>query len=316
MRFVIRADASASIGAGHVMRSSAIAEELVFRGNEVVLVANIENLTWVEEYLGNVGFECIVTNEKFSQFASNENILILDSYSVSQMDPNIQKEKWKFVVVIADPVTPDYKYDLLIHPGIDSSWLEKNDNVLSGPRFIPFRKSLKKRGGVPRNSPLHVVVVGGGTNVRNFSQDICNALVKIDFPFKVSVFTNSGTIQKYDDRFTFFEVGGLLDSLSSTADLVLTTASTTSLEFIARRIPTGILCAVDNQIAYYDALTSKRVAAPLGHYAHGSFNVNQDLLQDLVTSQITRLNYADYSKLSIDFEGSKRIVDKLIQLSD
>lgn len=316
MRFVIRADASTAIGAGHVMRSSAIAEELINRGYEVVLVANIESLRWVEEYLENVGYQCITTNENFSKFASKENVLILDSYSISQMDPNIQKAKWKSVVVMADPVTPDYKYDLLIHPGIDSSWLENNDNILSGPRYIPFRESLNQKRIQTGSNLLHIVVVGGGTNVLNFSQDVCNALVKIDFPFKASVFTNSEGIFDYDSRFTFFEAGGLLDSIALTADLVLTTASTTSLEFIARRIPTGILCAVDNQIAYYDALTSKRVAAPLGHYAQGLFNVNQRLLQDLVVSATTRLNYADYSELSIDFSGSKRIVDALVRFAN
>ena len=106
MRFVIRADASAAIGAGHVMRSSAIAEELINRGYEAVLVAKIENLRWVEEYVENVGYQSIVTSEKFPKFASKENILILDSYSISQADPNIQKVKWKSVVVLADPVTP------------------------------------------------------------------------------------------------------------------------------------------------------------------------------------------------------------------
>ena len=38
MRYVLRADASESIGAGHVMRSSAIAEELIARGENVVFV--------------------------------------------------------------------------------------------------------------------------------------------------------------------------------------------------------------------------------------------------------------------------------------
>jgi spore coat polysaccharide biosynthesis predicted glycosyltransferase SpsG len=313
---VIRADASAAIGAGHVMRSSAIAEELINREYGVVLVANIENLAWVEEYLGNVGYQCIVTSEKFSKFVSKENILILDSYSISQMNPNIQKEKWKSVVVMADPVTPDYKYDLLIHPGIDSSWLENNNNTLSGSKYIPFRKSLNQRRGPLKNDVLHIVVVGGGTNVHNFSQDICNSLLQIDFPFKASVFTNSGKISGYDNRFTFFEPSGLLDSIALTADLILTTASTTSLEFIARQIPIGILCAVNNQISYYEALTSKRIAAPLGHYSKGFFNVNQGLLQDLVTSQTARLSYADYSGLSIDFNGSKRIVDMLIKLTN
>ena len=42
MRFVIRADAYRMSGAGHVMRSSVIAEELIDRGYEVYFVGNVD----------------------------------------------------------------------------------------------------------------------------------------------------------------------------------------------------------------------------------------------------------------------------------
>ena len=44
MRYVLRADASKILGAGHVMRSSAIAEELITQGAEVVFVGEISDL--------------------------------------------------------------------------------------------------------------------------------------------------------------------------------------------------------------------------------------------------------------------------------
>ena len=56
MRYVLRADASQSIGAGHVMRSSAIAEELIARGEDVIFVGQISDLPWVEERIASLGF--------------------------------------------------------------------------------------------------------------------------------------------------------------------------------------------------------------------------------------------------------------------
>ena len=56
MRYVLRADASQSIGAGHVMRSSAIAEELIAKGKQVIFVGQITDLPWVEERIASLGF--------------------------------------------------------------------------------------------------------------------------------------------------------------------------------------------------------------------------------------------------------------------
>ena len=47
MRYVLRADASQSMGSGHVMRSSAIAEELIARGEDVVFVGQISEIPWL-----------------------------------------------------------------------------------------------------------------------------------------------------------------------------------------------------------------------------------------------------------------------------
>ena len=43
MRYVLRADAPEFIGAGHVMRSSAIAEELIARGENVIFVGQVSD---------------------------------------------------------------------------------------------------------------------------------------------------------------------------------------------------------------------------------------------------------------------------------
>ena len=94
MRYVVRADASPSIGAGHVMRSSAIAEELIARGELVVFVGQIENLPWVKARVVNLGFAEICNNP--SEFAPkhDSDILILDSYEISTDDSFIDFNNW------------------------------------------------------------------------------------------------------------------------------------------------------------------------------------------------------------------------------
>ena len=69
MRYVLRADASQSIGAGHVMRSFAIAEELIAVGKEVIFVGRISDLSWVEERIASLGFSQVYSET--SDFKSN-----------------------------------------------------------------------------------------------------------------------------------------------------------------------------------------------------------------------------------------------------
>ena len=56
MRYVLSGEASPSIGTGHVMRLSAIAEELIFRGLDVAFVGNIADVDWLNKRLLKLGF--------------------------------------------------------------------------------------------------------------------------------------------------------------------------------------------------------------------------------------------------------------------
>ena len=69
MRYVLRADASHSIGAGQVMRSSAIAEELIAQGEDVVFVGQISDLPWVEERIRSLGF--VLVHNEANEFISS-----------------------------------------------------------------------------------------------------------------------------------------------------------------------------------------------------------------------------------------------------
>jgi spore coat polysaccharide biosynthesis predicted glycosyltransferase SpsG len=82
MRFVFRADASLAIGSGHVMRSSAIAEEVIARGIPTVFVGSISKLPWVSERIQGLGFIDILDGPNDFKSDSIQDILILDSYEM------------------------------------------------------------------------------------------------------------------------------------------------------------------------------------------------------------------------------------------
>ena len=90
MRFVFRADASMSIGSGHVMRSSAIAEEAIARGIPSIFVGKISDLTWVSEQIRGLGFIQVLENSSEFIPDKNRDILIFGSHEIPTDDVFVQ----------------------------------------------------------------------------------------------------------------------------------------------------------------------------------------------------------------------------------
>ena len=315
MRYVLRADASKSIGAGHVMRSSAIAEELIAIGKEVIFVGQITDLPWVEERIASLGFAHVYPDSNGFKPNPDSDVLILDSYGIDESDAFISQQNWCRVIAIVDEMTPNYSCSLRIHPGLDSNWIGKSDiPILSGPRYIPIRSSLSKnkKHESQEQRKLKVVVVAGGSNPHELVNEIAKNLVTFSEDFEVYLFSNSILDSYLDSRFHYVEVGNQLDKLLEDADLVLTTASTSSLEFLARGLCVGIACVVDNQEQYYKIMGELGVAAQFGfRNINNEWELDRETMYSLVKWSLLRQNLLAKSKELIDFQGAKRIVDAI-----
>jgi spore coat polysaccharide biosynthesis predicted glycosyltransferase SpsG len=298
------------------MRSAAIAEELIARGEIVIFAGQISNMPWLEQQINNIGFSHILSSPE--SFISNPetDILILDSYIVPVKDIFIQTEKWKLVVILADELTPTYEAGIVIHPGLSSEWLSSlNARILAGPKYIPFRKSIQKVEKVNFSKViLEVLVIGGGTDFFNFTEAVCEVLKDIPGNFHASVFSNNVKLSEFDTRLSIVPIGSELDEIAKYAGLVFTTASTTSLEFVAREVAVGIGCAIANQEEHYESLSAFGVAAPIGRFVAGNWELDQARIAELIESSdlrdALRLNCA---KL-IDLDGASRIADEITRL--
>jgi spore coat polysaccharide biosynthesis predicted glycosyltransferase SpsG len=316
MRYILRADSSPAIGSGHVMRLSAIAEELIARGEKVIFVGQHTDIPWLASRINALGFSQIL--QSATGYVSNPgtDVLILDSYTLPLDDEFIQQNKWWRIVAIADELTPAYLVDLIIHPGITAKWETNLDiKCLSGPNYIPFRKSITKSATTLRSDMvLEILVVGGGTDPFNFVTAICMTLRNIQGEFNARVFSNNISLPELDSRFTVVPIGPELDVYATSAELVFTTASTTSLEFIAREIAVGIGCAVDNQAPYYEALVSAGVAIPIGTFYKGSWELDELRIEEMIYSKELRETLKQKSSGLFDLSGAIRIVDEILKL--
>ena len=320
MRFIIRADASNLMGAGHVMRCIAIAEELAEKGHEVILVGQTKNLPWVEAKVNSSGFSRIYSNPANLRPDPDADVLILDSYEIDPIDPFLDSRKWRKVVALVDDTTPKFHADLYIHPGSGTTWLppekERKAPFVSGIEYIAIRKSIQnlKRNARPKVPDcLRILVTGGGSDPYDFCGEIVKMLQKLSVNFSAKVFSQSKEIQTHDARFVFVEIGSKLEEFLPDTDLIFTTAGTSSWEFLSCGFPIGLACAVDNQVANFKCQTQNGLAMGIGERNnHQSWELDEVNIEKLVSNPQIRNELSVQARGQVDGKGSARIVEVIL----
>lgn len=316
MRYVFRADASFEIGSGHVMRTSAIAEEVIARGLDAVFVGEVSDLLWISERIQNLGFREVILDPRTFNADPKTDILILDSYTLDLNDNFLNMNSWYRIVTIVDDSTPQYPSNLIIKIDLMGNYqLELGCKVLTGPIYFPLRKILEK--SVPskiENTLLNILVVGGGTDIYGFAEVMCQILSEFQHQFKVRIFTNKELQFPHTKKIKVSPIGAQFDKFASKCDLVFTTASTTAVEFIALEKAIGIVCAVRNQEQFYKSLADLRIAAPIGKFENGAWKMNLEKIHELVLSKESRESLRQNCLGFMDFKGASRIVDEIQHL--
>jgi len=315
MRFIFRADASREIGAGHVMRSSVLAEEAISRGYECIFVGEISGLDWVDNRIANLGFSRVVVDSRSFVPDSNSDVLILDSYSISASDAFIAKKKWKLVLSICDEITPKYDVDIELCPSLEStSTGHVTSTILSGPEYILIRNGIEKSmRSFALDEVVRVLIFGGGSDPFGFVREISYVVSSMELNLEIHIFSDEAIPANLSLGLVKHPLGSVLDSVAGDVDAVLTTASTSSLECIAREIPTGVACAVDNQEGSFEQLGRLGYASNIGVRSRdGVWDFDVNSIRELLESQNKRDSLKEATRGLIDLKGASRVIDLLV----
>ena len=264
MRFVFFADCGSEVGAGHVMRSFAIAEELSLRGFTTLFLNLSKAPEWAKIKIAKLE-NCSISQLELSEFLPlpEKDFLILDSYQISPHDSKVAKSNWLAVAALIDEVTPDYEADLYIAPSLTIP--AGRQNTYGGPEYLPVRNELisdrTKESG--ESSPLKVLLTGGGTDPYGFVEEALSVLIDIPIDFELIILTNRPQ-KELSRNFRVYPSGDYLKDVISIIDLAISPASTSSFEFIVNEIPLGIVSSADNQERNYQDLKNLGLAFPLG----------------------------------------------------
>ncbi len=312
MRIIFRADASREMGSGHVLRSSVLAEEAISRGYECIFIGQISGLDWVADWIANINFSAILKPEDKFQVNSETDVLLIDSYSIPLDSEFISIENWLYTMSISDAISPRYIVHAELRPSLE---IQNHRNsraiVLSGPDYILTRLRITKIAHHESfNEKPCVLIVGGGSDPFGFVKEITQVIGGLDLDLSIHCFSNDDIPNHGMTDFNSHKIGPNLDNLAEIADVVLTTASTTSLEFIAREIPVGVVCAVDNQQDYYEQLGRRAYASQIGFRdSLGQWTFDLDELRNLLTDSEKRKSLKNSIRGLIDLKGAARVID-------
>ena len=318
MRLVIRADASASVGTGHVMRSSTIAAEFLKLGHAVCYAGSIDPVSLILERFQELGIPYPVIDPVGFESNYENDILLIDSYSLDPSDPSIAREKWAKVVGIFDSITPHYDVDLAIRPSLlPQKTLVEGVRTLAGTKFLLLRNSVTK--SFPRNPdksiPLKILVVGGGSDPSDFCSEVTKVLKELPFNFIADVFSdNVDLLHQSDSRIRIHKVSLLLDEYAKDCDLAFTLASSLSIELLAREIPIGVACAFENQRSGFTEMVASDFAAPIGdRNKSGEWEIDKGVISEMITSASYRDALRSRISGLIDLNGPERVALEILK---
>jgi UDP-2,4-diacetamido-2,4,6-trideoxy-beta-L-altropyranose hydrolase len=273
---VLRADASSSIGVGHVMRSLSLGEALLDEGFGVELVS-FELAPSLQSLATSCGIEvveltCAPRSSEDAQFVltRNADIVVVDGYEFSrEFFVALELSDTPFAVIDDNAETNAKSPKAAINQNPHASapmyaHLQGNPKLLLGLQFAMVRREVREVAAM--NLPTRegeVFVAMGGADFLGLTAPIVEALAETGLQIRVAVGhanTQREQVQKLADQFghvTLIEQHDYVSSLAS-AHVAVLAAGSSLWEACAVGTPSIGLVVAENQFA------SANAAAKLG----------------------------------------------------
>ncbi len=313
-KLVLRADASGTIGAGHVSRMVAYAERAVARGWEVAFSGFVDNAEWLAARFGELSVP-VLPPASYDGF----DVVLVDHYGIGELRDEVNAAG-ALLVSIEDDVFGRRAADLVVDCGFAPAPRpdDGSPELLRGVAYAPLRDVVreareKRRGREGAERPHVTVVLGGGTEWAGTVSALLHALRETGLPFVADVLVRGEPVVPEalpGQEFRIAPPGpGLLDLLVET-DVAVSAAGVTLLELCCLGVPTGVVQLVDNQETGYRGALDLGLAAGLGSAAALADDA-VETLRRLLSDEEVRRRFSETASSVVDGKGVDRVLDRL-----
>lgn len=332
---LIRADADARIGTGHLMRCLALAQAWQAQGGQVRFVTACPS-DGLRQRVSDEGFQVIALEHPYpdpADWAVTSKVLaahpgawvVLDGY---HFDPDYQrrvKEVGHGLLVIDDTAHLDHYYaDVVLNQNIHAGHLayscEPHTRLLLGTRYVLLRREFWPWRGWRRQIPetaCKVLVTLGGADPDNVTLKIIQALKEVNVeglearivvgPANPNFHTLVSEICNYSD-FHLITGATNMPELMAWADVAVSAGGSTCWEILFMGLPNLVTIFADNQLDVAVGLGKSGLSINAGWYNDVSARYLAERLNDLMRSSTDRIRMTDAQQCYVDGKGCERII--------
>jgi len=312
VRLLLRADASGSIGVGHLSRIVAYAERAVARGWTVAFAGSVENAEWLAARLDELG----VARVPFA--AAGFDAVVVDHYGLGDLREEVNAVG-ALLVSIEDDVFGRRPADIVVDSGFAPAPRpdDGSDVLLRGIEYAPLRDVVLETRRAPTGPPPHVtVVLGGGAQWSSTIELLLRALRDTELPFVANALVRGEPALPSllsGQSIRVAPPSPALPELFATADVAVSAAGMTFVELCRLGVPTAVVQLVDNQEPGYRAALDLGLAAGLGHAETLADRLSSvtATLRSLLSDAALRESLSKKASSTVDGRGVDRVLDRI-----
>ncbi len=325
MDVLIRADASAEIGTGHVMRCLTVAELLRQRGCSVTfmmkpLKGNLIQLVQAK------GFNVV------EQFQTTD-ICMIDHYRIDEQWENKIRPFVRKIVVIDDLANRRHNCDLLIDQNMVSNFERRYDELvpkncvkLLGPRYLIIRDEFfeaREKLHVRTGEVRRLLIFMGGTDPTNETMKVIQALKQTSFFYEIDIVVGSGNPYKREiesickaEGWSYHCQINYLALLMAKADFSIGAGGSTTWERCYVGLPSSSTVVAENQIDATIKAESLGVVWNVGWHEDVTVETYSRLLHKLKESGCQLRKMSELClKLTENSNGPHSWVDHILEVT-
>ena len=336
---LIRADASALIGTGHLMRCLALAQGWKARGGQATFITACES-EGLRHRLSGEGFQVIMLERPYPEpadwevtsealAAHSDGWVVLDGYHFDSAYQRWIKEAGHRLLVIDDTAHLDHYYaDVVLNQNINAERLryscEPYTRLLLGTRYVLLRSEFLAWQGWRREIPevaRKVLVTLGGGDPDDQTLKVIRALQQVDVDGLEAVIVVGASNLHFqelqlairDSRSANRLVRDAtnMPELMAWADVAVSAGGSTCWELAFMGLPTVVLVLAENQQGIAAGLDEAGVAVNLGWHTETSTAQITNALVGLLENRSLRRQASQRGRELVDGLGAKRVVEPL-----
>jgi UDP-2,4-diacetamido-2,4,6-trideoxy-beta-L-altropyranose hydrolase len=327
---VLRADASPTIGGGHVMRMLALAEPLRAAGWKVILATRPETSVAVPEVgaLPQINVDSLTLEEEPARLADalpdGCDLLIVDSYAWGYQQETACRSWAKRIASLDDFAAHPHNSDLIIDPTPGRSTSAYRDlagevtKVLAGAAWAPLRPKLRMARLAAAEArlgrqPKRLFIGLGMTDPRNATGRIIEGLRELHFEGAIDIVLGLSAPHRDSVARALPKNARLhldppyLVTLMSEADLAIGAGGVSALERACLGLPSLLVEVADNQQGAIAGLVAVGAACALGPLDALEPRRLRDTVAALLEDRAKLADLSAAAFLAVDGLGAARV---------